>query len=82
MTKYLVEIFFDNFFLSLFNNIEDIWLFVVVSVGTDTETDLVWISVLFVGSCGTEDDIRRGKLKMVKDLGAGCWGSSLILELG
>lgn len=62
--KYLIHLFVNDLSLDLADNFENVWFFVVVSVGADTEVNLVGISVLLVGSGGTEDDIWGSELKM------------------
>ena len=50
----------DNFSLNLADNWEDIWLSIVVSVGTDTEVDLLWVLVVLEADSETEDWVSWG----------------------
>ena len=52
--------------MDLADNIENVWFFIVVSVGTDTEVNLIGVSVLLVGSSGTENDIWGSELQMTE----------------
>jgi hypothetical protein len=48
-----------DFFFYFSDNIENVWFFIVVSVSTDTEIDLIFGSIIFIGDSSTKDRIGR-----------------------
>ena len=67
---YLILIFINNFSLGLFDDFENIGLFVIISVSTDTQIYFLWVGVFLVGGSCAENWIRRSKSKMTENITA------------
>lgn len=70
---------FKDFFFDLLDDFENVWLTIIVSVGSDTEVDLFVTLVIIVGDGGAENwiwgchsdmreevvvDLRRGEVQV------------------
>jgi hypothetical protein len=70
--KYLIQRHvIGNFLLDVSDNLENVWLTVVISVGTNADIDLAGVLVSLVSHSNPEDRVSRGSLDVGKDVGGG-----------
>lgn len=61
----------NDLLLDSLDNRENVWLFVVVSVGSDSQVDLLGILISLVSKSGSKDWIRWGHLDMSENIVGG-----------